>query len=155
MTVKTTRLLRWSLFGLLVVLGVSQLVPIDRSNPPSDPGRDITARLSPPPPVAAAFERSCRDCHSYQTRWPWYSRVAPISWVVAEDVKDGRRNLNFSEWAAYDQSRAAAKLQDICDEVTSGDMPDFKYTLIHRQAVLSPQEVSAICDWAKTARPGR
>jgi hypothetical protein len=154
MALTAVRFLRWLLLGLVIALVVSQFIPVDRSNPPADPGKDIAARIPPPPPVAAALERACRDCHSNRTRWPWYSRVAPVSWVVVSDVKDGRRHLNFSEWGAYDESRAHTKLQEICDEVTSGGMPDFKYTLIHRDAALSPQEVSAICGWTKASLAG-
>ena len=67
-------------------------------------------------------------------------------------MKDGRRHLNFSAWGAYDAKKASSKLEDICDEVKSGDMPDFKYTLLHRDASLSPQEVSAICGWANAGQ---
>jgi hypothetical protein len=152
MPLTARRLAGWSFVVLAIFLVVAQFVPLNRTNPLADPQADIAARLSPPAPVAAAFDRSCRDCHTNKTRWPWYSRVAPISWVVVDDVNSGRRHLNLSEWATYDTHKAAEKLGDICDEVKSGDMPDFKYTLIHREARLSPAEVQAICGWTAATR---
>jgi hypothetical protein len=137
---------------LVLFLVVAQFVPLERTSRPADPRRDIVGRLAPPAPVAATFDRSCRDCHSNTVRWPWYSRVAPVSWLVVSDVNEGRRHLNLSEWDAYDQSKAAEKLNEICDEVKSGGMPDFKYTLVHRGAVLSDQDVAAVCGWTTAAR---
>ena len=152
MALSSGRVVRWLLLAVAAFLVFAQFVPVDRSNPVSDPGRDIVAQLSPPAPVAAALERSCRDCHSNGTRWPWYSRVAPASWLVADDVHEARRKLNFSEWAGYDTQRAAERLNEICDEVKSGGMPMAKYTLLHRDAALTQQDVSAVCGWAKAER---
>jgi hypothetical protein len=152
MAVTGRALIRWFLIVLVVFLVVAQLVPTDRSNPPVDPQKDIAAHLAPPPVVAAAFDRSCRDCHANSTRWPWYSRVAPVSWLVVSDVKDGRRHLNLSEWGSYDNARRSEKLNEICELVKSGEMPDFKYTLIHRGARLTAAEVEAICGWATSER---
>lgn len=144
--------IRWSLIVLALFLLVAQFVPLARTNPPADPQRDIVAQLSPPALVSAAFDRSCRDCHAHQTHWPWYSRVAPVSWLVVDDVKTGRRHLNFSEWAGYDTHRAAEKLNEICEQVKSGEMPEFKYSLVHRGAKLSAAEVQAICGWSLAER---
>jgi hypothetical protein len=149
----TARLVaRWILIALAVFFVVAQFVPLERSNPPADPRHDIVSQLTPPASVAAAFDRSCRDCHANSTRWPWYSRVAPVSWVVVDDVKSGRRHLNLSVWGSYDKARAAEKLNEICEQVKTGEMPDFKYTLIHRNAVLSDAEVQAICTWTAATR---
>lgn len=145
-------LTRWFLVALAALLVAAQFVPVRRTNPPSDPQRDITAHVAVPPVVASALDRSCRDCHAHRTRWPWYSRVAPVSWMVVDDVNSGRRHLNLSEWAEYDGNKAAEKLKDVCDEITSGEMPDFKYTLLHRDARLSDSEVQAICGWANAER---
>ena len=78
-----------------LALGV-QFVPVDRSNPPA--GR----RLNVDPELQAVFRRSCFDCHSNETRWPWYAHVAPISWLIARDVHKARRRLNFSHWSELD-----------------------------------------------------
>jgi hypothetical protein len=152
MVLNAQRLVRWFLVALAVFLVTAQFVPLERSNPTSDPQHDIVVQLAPPAPVAATFDRSCRDCHANSTRWPWYSRVAPVSWVVLDDVKSGRRRLNLSEWGGYDKARAAEKLKEMCDEVKTGEMPDFKYTLIHLDAKVSDAEVQALCGWTAEAR---
>ena len=138
--------------SLLIVLGflvVAQLVPLDRSNPPSDPQQHFNAVMRPPAAVASALGRSCRDCHSNDTTWPWYSRVAPVSWLVLDDVKEGRQHVNFSEWGKLDARRSARKLETICEEVREGNMPMRKYTLLHPGAKLSPEDVQAICGWTE------
>lgn len=149
MAITTRRLIRWALLVVLALLVVAQFVPIDRSNPPSDPRQSLAATAEPPAAVAAVLERSCRDCHSNDTRWPWYSRVAPVSWLLARDVEEGRSHLNFSEWALLDSRRRMRRLEEICEEITSGAMPDPKYVLLHPDARLSPGEITAVCDWTR------
>jgi hypothetical protein len=105
-----------------------------------------------PPEIAAIFERSCRDCHSYNTQWPWYSHIAPASWFLISHVNEGRRHLNFSEWASYDSKKARKKLEDICNEVEEGVMPLKSYLLLHSEAKLSPDEVQKICEWVEAER---
>ena len=149
MPLNARHLARWFLVALAVFLVVAQLVPVERSNPPSDPQQHLVARLSPPQNVAAVLDRSCRDCHTNETTWPWYSRVAPASWLLVHDVKEGRAHLNFSEWGKLNQRRAARKLEEVCEEVRSGAMPLGKYTLLHPSAKLQPAEVEAICGWTE------
>ena len=127
--------------GLLVAI---QLVRPARTNPPTDPSGTLQAQLGPGV-VSAVLDRSCRDCHSNQTTWPWYSHVAPVSWLIAHDVNEGRQALNFSDWASYAPDRRQKLLAAACDEVTEGDMPGLAYTLIPRNARVSKAEVSAIC----------
>ncbi len=141
---------------LLKILGVLCIVAFlaiqafrpDRSNPASDPALAITAQLNVPADVRAILERSCYDCHSNQTVWPWYSAVSPVSWLVADDVREGRRHLNFSEWGKYRQGIRIAKLDMIVSQVNKGNMPLGKYLLIHRNAALSEAEKDTLCSWA-------
>src|SRR5262252_10107628 len=95
------------------------------------------------PQVGAILNRSCQDCHSNRTNWPWYSRVAPVSWIVSKHVSEGRQMLDFSAWT--DQSRAESERMLICDAVSSGSMPLASYTMIHRKARLSKLDVKLIC----------
>jgi len=104
------------------------------------------------PQVAAILDRSCQDCHSNKTRWPWYSHVAPVSWLVADDVKNGREHLNLSEWGRYDNSEASTQLRNMCREARAGVMPLDAYTLIHRLAKLSEDDVKVLCDWTTAER---
>jgi len=149
MAVTVRRLIRWVLLALAAFLVVAQFVPVDRSNPPSDPRQSLATVSQPPAPVASALQRSCHDCHSNETRWPWYSRIAPVSWLVAHDVEEGRSHLNFSEWATLDNRRRLRRLEEVCEEITSGAMPDPKYVLLHPGARLAPDEITAICDWTR------
>ena len=136
-----------SLLGLLIVLIAAQFYPVDRTNPPIDPSKIFYTTENVPQNLQSVFERSCVDCHSNQTYWPWYSHLAPVSWLVAHDVHEGRRKLDFSQWADYPAKKRAHKIEEICNEVIEGDMPDSKYTLIHRRAKLSQEEREAICKW--------
>jgi len=105
-----------------------------------------------PQDVRVIFNSSCDNCHSNQTRWPWYSHIAPVSWIVAHDVQQGRKFMNFSEWQSYSPKKRDQKLEDICEQVLNGDMPDGKYLLIHRSARLSPEEKESVCRWAQAPR---
>ena len=98
------------------------------------------------PQVGKILDRSCQDCHSNRTVWPWYSHVAPASWVISKHVKEGRRMLDFSEWT--NQAPSADERMLICDAVSDGRMPLPGYTVIHRNARLSKQDVELLCLWA-------
>lgn len=142
------RILKWFGVTAICALIALQFIRPARTNPAVDQSQTIQAHLQMPPHVAAILGRSCQDCHSNTTRWPWYSNVAPLSWWVVEHVDDGRRHLNLSEWGRYDKRRAGDKLEEICDEVKSGAMPLQSYTRIHWSAKLSPADIKTLCDWA-------
>ena len=146
------RWLKWSLLGAGIALLVAQAVPIDRSNPAAAPGQAIYAAENLPPPVRQVFQRSCNNCHSNDTSWPWYSYVAPVSWIIASDVHHARRQMNFSAWRNYPAKKREEKLEEICEQVTNGDMPDPKYLLVHRNARITSAERTAVCQWTEDAR---
>ena len=98
------------------------------------------------PKIARILNRSCQDCHSNRTVWPWYSHVAPASWVISKHVNEGRKMLDFSEWT--NQPPSADERMLICDAVSDGRMPLPGYTVIHRNARLSKQDVELLCRWA-------
>jgi len=129
-----------------------QAIPVDRSNPPVDSARTIFASEAMPAKVEMVLRRSCQDCHSDLTRWPWYSYVAPVSWIVAHDVHAARRQMNFSEWAGYSEKKREERLNGICEQVVNGDMPEGKYALIHRRARVTEDERAAICQWVERSR---
>jgi hypothetical protein len=132
---------------LLTFAGV-QLVRPERVNPSAPAGQSLEEHARVPPEVAAVLRRSCMDCHSNLTDWPWYSNVAPASWFVVDHVNHGRRRLNFSRWGEYDRRRTDNLLNEICGTARSGFMPLDSYTLVHRGARLAPGDVAALCDWA-------
>ena len=129
-----------------------QLIPVNRSNPDMDPSGTIYTAQPVPAEVKAVFERSCKNCHSNETAWPWYSYVAPVSWVVARDVHRARKTMNLSEWGSYSAQRKEDRLEEICEQVTNGEMPDRKYAIFHRSARITPDERTAICQWTEDSR---
>jgi hypothetical protein len=150
---------RGAVWGLAALLVVAQFIRPARTNPVSVPGHALEDVVSVPPAVEAILTRSCADCHSDRTQWPWYSKVAPVSWFVINHVLEGRRHMNTSEWVrpgVNDPTQyAREKFHSACKQVQTGEMPLSSYLLIHRDARLSPADVEAICSWADSvmARP--
>jgi len=127
---------------LLVVAALAiQLVPSGVTNPVLK--GDITA----PPEIEATLQRSCYDCHSNQTRWPWYGHVAPISWEVARDIEYGRRQVNFSEWGEYYPLTRKRKLQWVERALQQEDMPPRSYQFIHPSSRLTPEDRAQLQHW--------
>lgn len=150
MSIRLSRVARAALFLVpAVALGI-QLVRPDRSNPPVNPAHSLLPRT--PPAVRAILDRSCRDCHSNETRWPLYSQVAPMSWMVASHVHEGRDRFNYSEWTAYDSDEQDKLLGSMCSLPRRGRMPLPSYLWIHRGAKLSAGDVAALCDWSEKMR---
>jgi hypothetical protein len=141
---------RWSkrlILATVILLAVAQVFRPARTNPPIDPKRGIDATLSIDPVVGAVLARSCNDCHSHRTVWPWYSSVAPASWLIVSDVNRGRKELNFSNWAVYGAADQHKYLSEICKEVTEGEMPGLPYVLLHPRAAVGNADVAALCRW--------
>ncbi|HKV25089.1 MAG TPA: heme-binding domain-containing protein [Candidatus Acidoferrum sp.] len=136
----------------IVILAAIQFIPVAKTNPPVDAARTLWANAGVPADISATLQRSCQDCHSNRTVWPWYSHVAPVSWVVANDVHGGRRHMNLDEWNSYSLEKKQSRLTKVCEELKSGEMPDSKYLWIHRGARLTPQQRTALCDWAEATR---
>ena len=133
--------------SLLLPAG-AQLVRPERGNPPADAGQSLEEQARVPPEVARVLERSCMDCHSNRTDWPWYSNVAPASWFVIDNVNHGRRHLNISRWGQYTRRDRLGLLKGICATTRGGSMPLGSYTLIHRSAQLSQRDWQTLCTWA-------
>ena len=127
---------------------VAQVGQFARTNPLVD--GDLVA----PAPVKAVLRAACYDCHSNETRWPWYGTIAPISWLLHHDVTEGRRRLNFSQWAEYtsDPGTVAEKLGKISQFVASGDMAPWYYRMLHQDARLAPAQRAALLAWVEQER---
>ncbi len=131
---------------ILVFVGLQFFRP-DRTNPPIDLSQTIEATVEIPEDVKLVLARSCKDCHSNETVYPWYSNVSPVSWFLADHIEHGRSHLNLSVWNTYDATKKAHKFEEICDMVKSGQMPLPSYLWIHRDAALSTADVQLLCDW--------
>ena len=141
--------LRWFLIALIVILAALQFARPQRTNPAADPSLAIGAQSGITPPVASIIRTSCYDCHSNETRWPWYSEIAPVSWFVADDVRSGRDHLNFSEWGHYTTSKRVLKLGQIYEQVSKNEMPISQYLYVHPSAKLSPADRDSIMNWTE------
>jgi hypothetical protein len=126
-------------------LAAVQLVPVERANPP------VESDIAAPDDVKEILRRSCYDCHSNETRWPWYAQVAPVSWLISSDVSEGRREVNFSVWNQFTGARRARKFKEIVEQVEGNMMPQWYYVLIHSQAKLAPRDKEVLLNWAKQA----
>ena len=146
------QILKWIAIILFVVFVGIQFVRPALTNPPVDESQTILARAKVPPDVAAILDRSCRDCHSNKTVWPWYTHVAPVSWWLKNHVDHGRKDLNLSEWGKLPADRQDRKLRQICDEVQDGNMPLASYLPMHPAAKLSDQDKKILCDWTDQER---
>jgi hypothetical protein len=134
------------LLGLLIL---AQFYYPAHTNPANSLEQSIHAHLDVPAPVAAIFDRACRDCHSNQTRWPWYSHVAPVSWWLVDHVNHGRSHLNLSDWSRVKPDDRRELFDTICEEVTAGAMPLPSYLWMHGNARLWPHDVRTLCDWTR------
>jgi heme-binding protein len=135
---------------VFVVFAAAQLVRPERANPASDASRTIQAHRGTTSGLVAVLDRACRDCHSNGTVWPWYTEIAPVSWLMAYGVREGRKAVNFSEWAAYPPERQRKLLAESCRDASEGRMPG-PYTLLHPEVRLSAQDVETICAAARQA----
>ena len=136
------------LVAALIVFVALQFTNPARTNPPVV--HDLAATNPPPAEITALLRAACYDCHSYETKWPLYARIAPSSWLVASDVNEGREHLNFSAWP-QEPELVAKRLDRINEVLDYKEMPPKKYTLLHPEARLTEAQRKAIMDWADAA----
>lgn len=139
------------IFVIMIAAGfiILQFFRPDRTNPPINEAETLEASTKVPPDVQMILARSCNDCHSNKTVWPWYSNISPASWFLADHIDAGRRHLNFSTWATHDNKKKLKRLSETCDLVKAREMPLPSYLWIHRSAKLSDSEIAAICEWTE------
>jgi hypothetical protein len=139
------RVAGWTIGILAVAFVAIQLLPVDRTNPP------VESEVPAPPEVRAVLKRACYDCHSNETVWPWYARVAPVSFLLAHDVSEGREALNFSTWNRLDTKQRVKAMQESWEEVQEGEMPPWFYLPPHPDARLSAADRALLRTWARSA----
>ena len=136
------RIAKWSGAALIIALVAIQLVPVDRTNPAVETEVPATAE------VRSVLRRACYDCHSNETVWPWYSRIAPTSWLVTRDVHKGREELNFSTWNRLTTKKQIKALHESWKEVQEGEMPPWIYLPPHPDSRLSSHDRSVLRTWS-------
>lgn len=144
------RIVRRILWGLAALLIVLQFFQIDKTNPETDPSKDFFTLVGDAPEdVAYLVKTVCYDCHSHETKYPWYTYIAPINWWIKDHINHGREKLNFSTFGDYPARRAAHKLEECYEEIENGKMPLKSYTWMHTEARLTPQQETLLINWFK------
>lgn len=137
----------WTGIAFIIAFVGIQFIRPERTNPPIDPGKTLSARVFIPQNIQSMLQQSCADCHSNATRWPWYSTISPVSWIIADDVSEARSHLNLSEFDRYQSLRAANKLDMMVDMMRDGKMPLPQYVFMHPSARLSKSQIDAFKAW--------
>ncbi len=137
--------------AFFVLLIVIQFFRPEKNVRIANPQNDIVFSVEIPAKVKQKMVNACYDCHSDKTVYPFYNRVAPVSWILANHIKKGKEQLNFSAWATYDKKKQIKLLNEICEVVTSGEMPLKGYSMMHSKAVMNEREIADICSWSEQA----
>jgi hypothetical protein len=140
---------------LIVLVGafiIGQFIRPNHVNTPVAEAETLGASTAVPPQVDAILKRSCADCHSNETSYPWYSQITPVNWFLDNHIQEGRRELNMSVWNTYPVKKKGRKLDEICDQVEKGEMPLPSYLWIHWDAGLKPGDAQLLCDWARSEK---
>lgn len=143
------RILKLAGLGLIAVIIILQFFRPEQNNAPFDPELDMLALVSPQEEMAELIRNACYDCHSNQTRYPWYSLISPVSWYLNKHIVEGKEDLNFSEYGKLEKSDKIGVLADFCDVLDAGTMPLQSYRLLHKDARLTQEEREMLCEWSE------
>lgn len=127
-----------------------QFFQIDKTNPPIIESETLEAAVAVPPDVALILGRSCNDCHTNKTVYPWYASIQPSGWFLKDHIDHGKEHLNLSKFNTFDTKKKKKKLEEICEEVDAASMPLPSYLWIHHDAALGESERKTLCDWTKS-----
>ena len=136
------------LMGFIILFIGIQFVPVDRSNPTGLEDPYVFSDRA----IQKIVEKACFDCHSNETKWPWYSYIAPVSWSIEEHVRHGRKEVNFSIFEKYSLKRKIKKFDEIVDEIEEDEMPLSDYLILHSEAELSVTEREKLLTWARAEK---
>ncbi len=137
---------------LLVVFIAMQLYRPEKNQAQGAHTALFLTETKPPKDVKLILEQTCYDCHSNDTKYPWYNNVAPVSYWMANHVKDGKKHLNFSDWENYSAKKKDHKLEEVVEMIEDGEMPLKEYTWTHEEAKLTEIQRNAVIEWAKRTR---
>lgn len=131
----------------IVLIAIQFIKPEKNISTEAQPN-DIAVAMNVPDNVNIILRKACYDCHSNTTNYPWYANIQPVAWWMADHIKEGKKELNFSEFGSFKLKRKIKKFTEIADEVTEGEMPLGSYTWIHKDAKLSKDETNLLINWA-------
>jgi len=135
------------LIGLLAILVIIQFIRIDKTPEFAEPELDLIAVTNPPKQIQTMLKTSCYDCHSNQTKYPWYSNIAPISWWIKDHIDHAKGHLNFSIWAEYPNDKALHKLEECVEMLENKEMPLPSYLIMHGDADLNEENRNSLIAW--------
>jgi len=141
--------LKYGLGVLAVAFVIAQFFPIDKTNPPFDEKDDFINIVQPPQAIATMLKNACYDCHSHQSKYPWYTSIAPVSWWIQGHIDHGREHFNLSKWGQYDAEKKAHKLEECFELVEGTEMPLLSYLIGHPEARMSKDERAELVAWFK------
>lgn len=127
-----------------------QFIPTTRNQSDSVPSTDFMLVNNVPETIQKKLQESCYDCHSNNTKYPWYNRIQPFGWLLENHIKEGKEKLNFSDFGSYSKRRQKSKLKSIADQIEDGKMPLSSYSMVHQDAMLSEDEKKEVLDWVDT-----
>ena len=143
---KIFKIIGWTLAGLIVLI---QFIPVTFPETGEMDENDLFKTTTVPEEVGSIIKNACYDCHSSQTRYPWYTYIAPAKWLIIQDVNKGRKELNFSGWDSLNIRNKIKLLDEIAEEVEEGNMPLPIYTLLHPEGSLNEEEREMLTDWTE------
>jgi len=140
------------LYVIVAIIVIIQFFRIDKTNPEVIAENDFVTITNPPEEVTTILKTACYDCHSNESKYPWYTNVAPISWWVKHHIDEGREELNFSNWKTFKAKKKDHKLEELIEEVEEGEMPLDEYTWTHADAQLTEEQKHVLVNWVKELR---
>ncbi|MEO7210292.1 MAG: heme-binding domain-containing protein [Chitinophagaceae bacterium] len=147
---KSKKIIQTILIILLIAFIVIQFFRPEKNISTTISASDITKVYPVPENVQQILTRSCYDCHSNNTHYPWYAEVQPSAWYLANHIKDGKDEINFNEFGTYRIARQNKKMKECIKQIKDGDMPIEAYTLIHRDAKLSDADKQTVISWCES-----
>ena len=146
------KILKIALIVIAVAFVIGQFIRPDFTNPPVNASETLWASTAVPDDVHQILARSCNDCHSNETAYPWYAKITPSNWYLANHIAEGRREMNLSVWNTYSAKKKMKKLEEVCEQLEQGEMPLPSYLWLHGDAALSDNDKNVLCSWAKAER---
>ena len=134
----------WILIAVLIII---QFITVDTTNPPVQKNKDFLEMTKAPSEIGHILKNACYDCHSDETKYPWYFNVAPVSWILKNHVNEARRHVNFSTWGNYTTERQAKKLDHCSEMINEGEMPLEAYIMMHSEAKLNEVQKKELTDY--------
>lgn len=135
------------LIGAAIVIVGAQFIRIDKTNPPVVEGEDLFSSKPADDKVVQLIHNACFDCHSNETKYPWYTNIAPVSWFIKHHIDEGREHVNFSEWAKYNEKQKSHILEECAEEIEHHAMPLGNYEWMHPEAELSEEDRQLLVDY--------